>query len=76
MADPVLDQDPSEDNLDPQSGIASILRQMQAAADRSRPLETVQNANRPMPATNLSPDDLISMLLGGATGRAMNKMRR
>jgi hypothetical protein len=67
-----MDDVPLEEFNDPQSAIASILQQMQGAADRSRPppLETVQNANRPMPATldlsrrQLSPDELLAALLG------------
>jgi hypothetical protein len=61
-----MDDVPLEEFTDPQSGIASILQQMQGAATRSRPppLETVQNANRPMPtARGMTPDELIRMLL-------------
>lgn len=63
MAEPTLDQAPLEDFVDPQSGIASILQQMQNVADRSKPIETVQNANRPMPSRRMTPDELIAMLL-------------
>jgi hypothetical protein len=55
---------PLDEFADPQSGIASILQQMQGAANRSRPpLDTIQNANRPVPTRGMSPDDLIALLL-------------
>jgi hypothetical protein len=60
-----IENAPLDEFADPQSGIASILQQMQGAATRSRPpLDTIQNANRPMPtARGMSPDELIRMLL-------------
>jgi hypothetical protein len=56
---------PLEEFIDPQSGIANILQQMQGAAQRSRPLETIENANRPMPSSRsgMSPEEFIRMLL-------------
>jgi len=56
---------PLEEFIDPQSGIANILQQMQGAATRSRPLETIENANRPMPSrrSGMSPEEFIRMLL-------------
>lgn len=68
---------PLEEFIDPQSGIADILNRMTATAQNSRPapLETVQNANRPVPTNRasmgMSPDDFIRMLMEGqsdATG--------
>ena len=55
---------PLDEFVDPQSGIANILGQMQSAADRSRPIETIQNANRAMPTRRSSEiDEYIRMLL-------------
>jgi hypothetical protein len=56
---------PLEEFTDPQSGIASILSQMQGAANRTRPIETVQHANRVMPTrrNGLTPEELIALLL-------------
>ena len=54
---------PLEEFIDPQSGIANILNQMTASAQRSRPIETIQEANRPMPSNAMTPEQLIQMLL-------------
>ena len=54
---------PLEEFIDPQSGIANILNQMTAAAQRSRPIETIQEANRPMPSNRMTPEQFIQMLL-------------
>jgi hypothetical protein len=53
---------------DAQSGIASILNQMQSTAERSRPppIDTIQNANRPMPSRRDRPmtiEELLELLL-------------
>lgn len=56
---------PLEEFMDPQSGIAQIIQQMQNSATRNRPLETVENSTMPMPSRRsaMSPDELIQMLL-------------
>jgi len=58
-----LENAPLEEFIDPQSGIANILNQMTATAQRSRPIETVQEANRPMPSNGMTPEQLIQTLL-------------
>lgn len=60
-----IEDAPLEEFIDPQSGIANILQQMQGAAQRSRPLDTVQQSTIPMPSNRngMSPEELIRMLL-------------